>query len=414
MLAHSIAFDPSDPRAALAQIPAQPGVYALFGAEENAEPYLSRTPNLRRRLTRFLDARPSQSKRLRLTEKIARIEYTLTGSDFESMLQLYTASVQVFGEATRKRMHLRPPTFLRMTTENQYPRVYVTNKITKSAADNLFGPFPSRAVAEKFCDEMLNLFELRRCHEDLKPDPAFPGCIYSEMKMCLAPCFKGCTDERYAEEAASVRAFLETRGASMIEKITVERDAASADLDFEKAAEAHARLQKVQAVAALMSPAVHQLSKLFALILQPSAEPESVALFFLFHGLLAGPADYSIQGMRLHNEQSGSTSLYLQPTAVEAVPLAAEGAAGAAVQTVSRNILEERLQQALTDLTAQATKLKANSQIISDHLCLFSRWCHRTQAQRTGEVFFADDADSLPQRQILRAISRVFSSSHLT
>ena len=83
MLAHSIAFDPSDPRAALAQIPAQPGVYALFGAEENAEPYLSRTPNLRRRLTRFLDARPSQSKRLRLTEKIARIEYTLTGSDFE-------------------------------------------------------------------------------------------------------------------------------------------------------------------------------------------------------------------------------------------------------------------------------------------------------------------------------------------
>ena len=414
MLAHSIAFDPSDPRAALAQIPAQPGVYALFGAEENAEPYLSRTPNLRRRLTRFLDARPSQSKRLRLTEKIARIEYTLTGSDFESILQLYTASVQVFGEATRKRMHLRPPTFLRMTMENQYPRVYVTNKMTKSAADDLFGPFPSRAAAEKFCDEMLNLFELRRCYEDLKPDPAFPGCIYSEMKMCLAPCFKGCTDERYAEEAASVRAFLETRGASMIEKITAERDAASADLDFEKAAQAHARLQKVQAVAALMSPAVHQLSRLFALILQPSAEPESVALFFLSHGLLAGPADYSVQGMRLHNEQSGSTSLYLQPTAVEAVPLSAEGAAGTAVQTVSRNILEERLQQAITELTSQSARMKATSQILSDHLCLFSRWFHRTQAQRTGEVFFAGDADSLPQRQILRAVSRVFSSSHLT
>jgi hypothetical protein len=115
--------------------------------------------------------------------------------------------------------------------------------------------------------------------------------------------------------------------------------------------------------------------------------------------------------MRLHNEQSGSTSLYLQPTAVEAVPLAAEGAA---VQTVSRNILEERLQQAFADLTSQATRLKASSQIISDHLCLFSRWFHRTQAQRTGEVFFAGDADSLPQRQILRAISRVFSSSHLT
>src|ERR1700753_4232160 len=259
MLAHSIAFDPSDPRAALAQIPAQPGVYALFGAEENAEPYLSRTPNLRRRLIRFLDARPSQSKRLRLTEKIARIEYTLTGSDFESMLRLYNASVQAFGEATRKRMHLRPPTFLRMTMENQYPRVYVTNKMTKSAADDLFGPFPALAGAEKFCDEMLNLFELRRCHEDLNPDPAFPGCIYSEMKMCLAPCFKGCTDERYAEEAASVRAFLETRGHSLIERTSAERDAASTNLEFEKAAQTHAKLQKIQAVTSLMPAAVHQL-----------------------------------------------------------------------------------------------------------------------------------------------------------
>src|ERR1700761_4770269 len=244
MLAHTIPFDPAEPRTALTQIPAQPGVFALFAADERAEPYLSRTPNLKRRLTRFLDARPSQTKRLRLTEKIARIEYTVTGSDFESALCLYVASMQVFGEGTRKRMHLRSPYFMRMTSENAYPRVYVTNKITKSAFDDLFGPFPSRASAEKFSDEMLNLFELRRCHEDLNPDPAFPGCIYSEMKMCLAPCFKGCTDERYAQEAADIHAFLETRGASLIEKISAERDAASKALEFEKAAQVHAKLQK--------------------------------------------------------------------------------------------------------------------------------------------------------------------------
>lgn len=413
MLAHSLAFDPAEPRTALTQIPALPGVFALFGADERAEPYLSRTPNLRRRLSRFLDARPSQSKRLQLTEKIARIEYTLTGSDFESMLRLYAASVQSFGDATRKRMHLHAPCFLRMTVENAYPRVYVTNRITKSAADELFGPFPSRAAAEKFCEEMLNLFLLRRCHEDLHPDPAFPGCIYSEMKMCLAPCYKGCTDERYAEEAAGVRAFLETRGASLIEKITAERDAASAELDFENAAQAHARLQKIQAVAALASPAVHQLSSLSALIIQPATEAESVAIFLLSRGTIAGPVFYSVQGMRHHNEQSGSTSLFVHPVAMEAVPLANEGGVVPAVQTVSRDVLEERLDQILIDLNLQGTKLKTNSQTISDHLYLFSRWFYRTQTQRIGEAFFADDDGGFPRRQILRSISRVFSSSRL-
>src|SRR5579875_1669667 len=255
MFANSIAFNPTEPKSALAQVPSQGGVFALFAADERAEPYVSRTSNLRRRLARFLDARPTQSKRLRLTEKIARIEYSVTGSDFESLLLLYRVSAQVFGATVRKRMHLRAPYFLRMAMENAYPRLYVTNRITKAGRDNLFGPFPSRAAAEKFRDETLNLCLLRRCHEDLQPDPAFPGCIYSEMKMCLAPCFKGCTDERYAEEAAAVRNFLETRGSSLVEKISAERDMASASLEFEKAAQAHARLQKIEAVASLMPSA---------------------------------------------------------------------------------------------------------------------------------------------------------------
>lgn len=405
MLAHSTAFDPVNPKAALSEIPARAGVFALFAADERAEPYVSRTPNLRRRLSRFLDARPTQSKRLRLTEKIARIEWSLTGSDFESLLLLYRVSAQVFGEAVRKRMHLRTPFFLRMAMENAYPRVYVTNRITKSAGDNLFGPFPSRAAAEKFADEMLSLFLLRRCHEDLHPDPAFPGCIYSEMNMCLAPCFKGCSDERYAEEAASVYAFLQTRGASMMEKLKAERDAASAALHFEKAAQLHAKLQKVEMVSSLASPAVQQLSNMRALVLQPSAEPESVALFLLSHGVLTGPVHYSVAGMRLHNERSGSTSLYVAPVAVEAVPLATT------VQLASHDVLQERLEDVLKMLQSEAKKIKASNQTISDHLCLFKRWYHRPQAQRVGELFFADENGVLPKRQVLRGISRVFTSN---
>ena len=48
--------------------------------------------------------------------------------------------------------------------------------------------------------------------------------------MCLAPCYKGCTDERYAEESAAVRDFLATRGESKLVVLREERDAASARL----------------------------------------------------------------------------------------------------------------------------------------------------------------------------------------
>jgi excinuclease ABC subunit C len=410
VLSSSLKFDPAD--FAWSEIPAQAGIFALFGADPRAEPYLSRTPNLRKRLRRLLDPRPEsspgQSKRLRLAQSVARIEYTLTGSDFEAWLLLYDASLSAFGERARKRLHLRPPVFLRMAMENAYPRVYVTNRITKAAARDLFGPFPSRVSAESFLEGMLNLFELRRCTDDLHPDPDFPGCVYSEMKKCMAPCFKGCTDERYSQEAAAVHAFLATQGQSLIAELSRERDAASAELDFERAAEIHARLTKVEAAVAGLAPAVRALAELNAVIVQPSQEPDQVKLFLLNRGCLAGPVAYSVARMRHQNEQSGSSSLFAQPVAIEAVPLAESGAP--MVKLAARDALEARLEESLTGLRVLHAGMRAGAQQTADHLCLFSRWYYRPQTRRVGEACFAEPDGEIAKRPLLRAISRVYRS----
>ena len=89
---------------------------------------------------------------------------------------------------------------------------------------------------------------MRRCQIKIRRDPEFPGCIYSEMKMCLAPCFAGCTEEEYAWEVARVDDFLLTRGVSLADELSREREQASGDLDFERAAALHRRLEKVGAV----------------------------------------------------------------------------------------------------------------------------------------------------------------------
>jgi len=406
MFPHQIAFDPANP--AWDAIPSGAGVFALFADDPRTEPYLSRTPNLRRRIRRLLDARPDQTKRLQLAGRVARIEYALTGSEFEAWLRLYDTSRLAFGDRVRKRLHLRAPFLLRMTVENAYPRIYVTNHVTKSGMDDLYGPLPSRAAAERFLEDMLDLFKLRRCVDNLAPDPAFPGCVYSEMKMCLAPCFQGCSDERYAEEAASVRAFLRTRGASLADALRRERESASELLEFEKAAELHTRLTKAEAVAAEASEAMRPLAHLDGLIVQPSAEPETVALFSLSKGTLRGPAHYSVVGMRHPNEAAGSTSLYVQPVAApQAVPLEAP-----AVTAASRDELEQRLEQALADLhPAGRAKKRSATETVADHLCLFARWYYRPQAKRVGEIVFAADDGMVPPKAVLRAVSRVWQKS---
>ena len=89
---------------------------------------------------------------------------------------------------------------------------------------------------------MLDLFQLRRCEENLAPAPDHPGCIYGEMNKCLRPCQQVVSIEEYRSEAARVEQFLRTDGASLHESAETARDQASAAMHFEEAERMHQRL----------------------------------------------------------------------------------------------------------------------------------------------------------------------------
>lgn len=400
-------------------------MFALYGAEAHAEPYIGRTPNLRGRLERLLQPSPKHPRRLQLAGLVRRIEWKLTGSDFESLLLQFDLLQKIYGAKGLERIHLGPPSFVRYLGVNPYPRIIVTNRPSQREADWAYGPFASRGAAERFAEEALKLFLLRRCTDDLNPDPSFPGCVYSEMKMCLAPCFKGCSDERYAEESTAVERFLATRGDSKLVTLRTQRDEASASLEFESAAALHAQVQKVESVRALAPELVRPLSQLRAVILQASPEPDEVAVFLFENGRLRGPAAFSTVGMRIQNEQSGSSSLFAQPLAVEAIPEetslgenasaapapdASTGAVATAGQRkAARSMLEARMEAILEELSSPTDS--QSSTIRQGHLALLKRWYYRPEAKRSGEIFFPDSEGMWPIKALLRGVGRVAARS---
>ena len=432
----TLAFDPADAKAALAQLPYATAVYALYGAEAHYEPYIGRTPNLRGRLERLLQPSAKHPRRLQLAGRVRRIEWRLTGSEFEGLLAQFSLLEEIYGSKALERMHLRNPAFVRFLGGNPYPRIVVTHRPSQREAEWAYGPFASRAAAERFADEALKLFLLRRCTEDLDPNPSHPGCVYSEMKMCLAPCYQGCTDERYGEEASAVERFLATRGESRLVTLRTERDKASANLEFESAAALHAQVQRVETVRALAPELVRPLAQLRAVILQASANPGEVAVFLFENNRLSGPAAFSTLGMRIQNEQSGSSSLFAQPMMIEPVPETAgvrdqgsgirlshppeiettlEGntsdalsgettAQEAAPGKLRRGVLDARLEAALAEL---ADPKAPSPTLRQGHLALLKRWYYRPEARRSGEIFFPDGEGRWPVKAILRGAGRV-------
>jgi excinuclease UvrABC nuclease subunit len=370
VLAHQIEFVPEQDAALFAAVPAAAAVFLLRGADPAAEPYISKTANLRRRLQRLLSAPEERSKRLNLRQSTRSIAYTLTGSDFESGFLLYQLLRATFPKTYAKRLRFRQAPLVKLHLENEYPRATITTRLGRPNGRSLYyGPFSTRVAAEKFLNDSLDFFKMRRCVEDLNPDPRFPGCIYSEMKMCLAPCFKGCTDEEYRGEVARVQSYLDTGGASLVREIAAQRETASANLEFENAAAIHARLDKLKPIASQLPELVRRVDRLAGLIVQRSPEAGCVALFRVDAGCLAGPVTFSIQPAEHTKSQS----------------------------------MESRVENILASLPAA----KPGSALETmEHLAMLKRWYYRSS--RVGEIFLADEKGTLPMRRIVRGIARVF------
>ena len=149
MLAERVEFAPERDAEIFAAAPAAPAVFVLRGADVSAEPYVSKTANLRRRLQRLLSTPTEQSKKLNLRGLVRRIEYSATGSDFESAFLLYRLLRTEFPRTYAKRLRLRFAPLVKMHADNPYPRASVTTRLGRASdLSKYYGPFLSRLAAE--------------------------------------------------------------------------------------------------------------------------------------------------------------------------------------------------------------------------------------------------------------------------
>ena len=380
-------FDPCRAEEFFAALPPRPAVCLIEPRAADAEPFLIRTQDLRRRLQRLLGPAEPATKRLNLADFSRGIRYRLTGSKFEQALTYFLHAKSLFPRRYKKLMRLRTPPLLKVSLSNAYPRCYVTRHIPLDetgvpTAGAYYGPFPSRKLAQSFSEKALDIFKVRRCQIKIRRDPSFPGCIYSEMKMCLAPCFAGCTKEEYDAEVARLVQFLDTSGNSLRIAIESDRESASSDLDFERAATLHKRIEKLDDVLRIRPELARRIQDLNAVILQPTAEEQTIAVFAIHRGRLAEP-------------------FFLRFAEIASQPRSAE------------HIFKDYLEQnSIASSSSAKNKDEAPLQPaapfpgdLGEHLALLSRWYYSNP--RDGEIFFREK--DWPYRKILRACSRLLS-----
>jgi excinuclease ABC subunit C len=354
--------------AAIEALPNNPAVFVLWPRE--GEPYLSKTALLRRRLLRLLKERERPSRLLNLRHTVARIEYQLAGSAFESSIVHYEQARRLFPDRYLDVLKLRMPPYVKIVLANEFPRSHITTHLTRTPA-LYFGPFRSRASAERFEAQFLDLFQMRRCQEDLVPSPDHPGCMYGEMAMCLRPCQQVVGAAEYGHEVARVVDFLRSDGRSLLDAIQHSRDRLSEEMRFEEAARQHKRLEKVQDVLRLRDELAREVDRLHGVAITRSLDPQAVEMWFVRDGNWQEPRRFSFE------VQEG--------------------------RTVS---LDRKLREAF----AVVAPLKLTNRERQEYLALLARWYY--SSWRDGEWLPIESYEEIPYRKLVNAVSRVAHPQH--
>lgn len=336
--------------------PDAPAVFAIFA--EEGEPYLARTTMLRRRLKRLLGP---QAKLFSLRAVAKNVEWARTASKLEAAITYYQWAKRYFPNDLYKRVRLRYPSWVKMILSNEFPRTQVTSRLS-GGESQFFGPFRTRAAAEAFESKFLDLFQVRRCPEDLAPSEEHPGCIYGEMNLCLRPCQMAVSREEYASEVRRVREFLATGGQALCTTISAARDRASDALEFEDAQRHQKRLEKVTDVLKLRDDLSTDIENLSGIAVLPSVEPGHVRLQPFREGWWQSSIEFALAG------------------------------AGMSMDT--------RLREVLETAPARGTVAERN-----DHCALLTQWFH--SSWRDGDWI----SYPISYRKLVRTINSVSQSS---
>jgi excinuclease ABC subunit C len=230
----------------LARVPDRPGVY-LFRDGKRQVIYVGKAASLRSRVrSYFQEARGRDPKTDALVAQVGDLEYIVTDNELEAFI---LESNLVKKHRPRYNIVLRDDKhypFLRLTTNEDFPRLVVARRVQKDGAA-YFGPFYPATAMRETLRLVRQLFPLRTCRIKIDGRLERP-CLQYFIHRCHAPCTGWETREGYAQTVRAVERFLQGRDDDLAAQLTREMEQAAEEMKFERAARLRDRIQALHAV----------------------------------------------------------------------------------------------------------------------------------------------------------------------
>src|SRR5580692_5006388 len=261
----------------LAALPKRPGVYRMFGAEQELL-YVGKARSLKDRVSHYFAASNVDPKVQALVQQISAIEVTVTNSETEALLLEYNLI-----KAHKPRFNIvlkddKSFPYIQLCAEHRFPRL-AFYRGPRHGNVRYFGPFPNAGAVRDSLNQMQKLFRIRNCRDSFFANRSRP-CLQHQIGRCSAPCVGLIDAITYGQDVATAVKVLEGRSQEVNALLRGLMDEAAARLQFERAAQIRdqlAALANVQSQQSVTSEDA-QDADAFAIVGEPGEYAISVML----------------------------------------------------------------------------------------------------------------------------------------
>ncbi|WP_447407465.1 excinuclease ABC subunit UvrC [Clostridium perfringens] len=229
-------------------LPDKPGVYIMKNSLGEVI-YVGKAKVLKNRVRQYFQNSKNHSEKVRaMVKNIAEFEYIVTDSEMEALI-LECNLIKKY--SPRYNIALKDDKFypfIKITTNEDFPRVYVTRNFAKDG-NRYFGPYTNGTAVYEVMGLIKKLFPLRTCKKAIvEGGEPTRACLNYHINLCKAPCAGYISKAEYWEMIDEIINILNGTDTSIIKNFKLEMEKAAEELEFEKSAKIRDRILAIELI----------------------------------------------------------------------------------------------------------------------------------------------------------------------
>lgn len=232
--------------AELKKLPESPGVYIMRDKTDDII-YVGKAKILKNRVRQYFQNSANHSLKVKqMVSNIDHFEYIVTGSEVEALILENNLIKKHNPKYNILLKDDKTYPYIKVTTNEMFPRVFVTRKLLKDK-NKYFGPFTNSSAVKENIALIDKIWQVRRCSKVFPRDIGKGRpCLNYHIGQCKAVCTGKVSEEEYNKMIGEILDFLGGKTENVVKNLTSKMLKYSAEMEFEKAAEVRDTIESIK------------------------------------------------------------------------------------------------------------------------------------------------------------------------